>query len=317
MNTRVKASYGLSELAYSYGYQLRRANSNLDQQALEWITANVEQVFPGDPASGATLKMLSLGCGRGHFDLELIRLCQRRLHGNIQYTGIDMNAVELRKFDERLILEERVQEGKLLEETVREQSAPENKTPENKIPENKNLRDAITLKHQHFDETNDLDDQYDLIVMGHLLYLFQDLHAPITNAIRHLAPRGRLLILQTSEQGITTIRQPFAAQLGLRPLQHSEQVLALLKTQGYAHWSATIDAQLCVDVLKHRSLDGLMLMSFCFAKDLACLDDSDQQQIRQAFLQGATMDGNARLIINEPMEAIIVTADKTVKRHQE
>lgn len=268
----VAEGYGLSEAIYSFGYSLRLKYASFRRATMEWLLDNsCELMATGTP------KILSLGCGDGAFDIELLDHL-KKLKRRFQFSGLDFNATDLEHF--RHIL-----------------SAWD-----------ESLQSRVTLHYMKYDASSHLGEHYDLIYMVHFLHSFEEVLPVIKNALEHLAPGGKLLIIQQKKQGIYELKQKFQDALTNRKFHSSEEIKALLQEEGIAFASHTIDTYFDISVMRRMSLDALLLMSFCFTDDLAVLDKRQQEEIRKEFLAYSTVEENGVPIIYEPMEAIVCQA---------
>jgi len=268
----VSAGYSLSEMAYSFGYNLRLKCSSFQQATVSWLLDQSSTLMD----AGAP-KILSLGCGDGAVDLQVLEPLRTR-NRNFYFMGVDFNPVELHRFRKRL-------------------SASD-----------EHFREAVTLRCMRFDEFSRLAQRFDLIYMVYFLQSFEHVMPAIATALRHLAPQGRLVIVHQQQSGIYDLRQRFRACLRSQKFHSSEEICALLRQQGVEFSSHTIDTFFDVTTMHAMSLDALLLMSFCFCEDLSALEKREQEAIRNAFLEHATAGADGRLRIYEPMDAIICRA---------
>ena len=270
--SNAEQDYCLSSTAYSFGYILRQKHSTLKLAALEWFAKECLNFLPVN-----TSKMLSLGCGNGLFDIEFIKTIQK-YNKIIDFTGLDFNEEDISNFHSNL------------------------------SDLDTNLQKSITLEHGKFDPFVNRKKKYDIITMVHFLHSFDNVLPVIENAIRHLSPGGKLLIIQTGEQGVFALKQKFLDILPNHKFQSSENIKSELETKGIPFSSYKIDTYLDVSIMNKKSIDALLLMSFCFSNDLSILDTEQQEKIQEAFLSLAQTQENGRLAIYEPMEAIICEA---------
>lgn len=270
--TNVAKDYGLSEISYSFGYNLRLKHSSFKQDTMKWLLDNNAELVPAD-----TPKILSLGCGDGVFDIEFIKNLWTQKK-QLQFSGLDFNATDLDHFRENLSAQD------------------------------KSLQKSVTLHYKKFEPSTSLGEHFDFIYMVHFLHSFDDVHPVIQNALKHLLPGGKLLIIQSSKQGICELKHKFKNILPNQKFHSSERIKTILQAEKIAFTSHTIDTCFDISIMKEMSLDTLLLMSFCFTNDLSVLDKQQQEEIREAFLAYASMQKNGAAIIYEPMEAIVCRA---------
>jgi SAM-dependent methyltransferase len=221
-----------------------------------------------------TRRILSLGCGDGTVDLQLLEPLRKRKQ-RFHYTGVDFNPVDLERFRQRL--------------TALDAS----------------MKAAVTLRCMKYDGSTSLGQRFDLIYMGYFLQSFDQVMPAIANALRHLATGGRLVIIHQQQRGVFQLRKRFQARLGNQQFHSSDEIQALLRRQGIPFSSHTIESYFDVSVMQAMSLDALLLMSFCFCADLSRLEKLEQEEIRNAFLAHATAGTDGKLRIDEPMDAIV------------
>lgn len=264
--------YGLSEAVYSFGYSLRLKYASFQPATMKWLLENSCNLITAD-----TPRILSLGCGDGAFDIEIIDHLKKAKR-QFQFCGLDFNATDLEHFRNLL--------------STRDES----------------LQGNVALHYMKYDGASHLGKHYDFIYMIHFLQSFKEVLPVIRNALTHLVPGGKLLIVQQKQQGVYELKQRFQDILTNRKFHSSEEIKALLEAEDIAFASHTIDTYFDISVMRQLSLDTLLLMSFCFTDDLAVLDKRQQEEIRRAFLAYATVGANGVPVIYEPMEAIVCQA---------
>ncbi len=266
----IEQGYALSETAYSYGYDLRLKYSSFMRDTLEWISHNISALLPNE-----NNKILSLGCGSGIFDIELLKTLQDQ-GKKWFFKGVDFSARDLELFRRKL---ESLDPG---------------------------FQRKVSLEYRKFTASVDLQDDFDLILMVHFLHSFDDVLPIIDNALRHLSENGRLLIVQQNDKGMAELKGLFSDLLPNRKFHSSVRIKTLLESRGLSFASCLIDSSFDVSILKKMSLDALVLMSFCLTNDLSVLNARQQDAIRNAFLSRAREGENGSLIIDEQMELIVV-----------
>lgn len=267
--SNISQDYGLSESMYSFGYDLRLKHSSFMQDTLDWVSINSSSLLPEEHS-----KVLSLGCGSGIFDSELIQIIQQH---NVQWSfkGLDFSRTDLDYFQDKIATLDR------------------------------GVQKNITLQYKKFTSSIDLGERYDLITMIHFLHSFDNVLPIIKNSLNHLLPDGKLLIVQQTEHGIAELKAQFSSLLPNQKFHSSEKIKALLKSENIIFSCEVIDTAFDVSILRQRSLDALLLMSFCFSNDLSVLTSQQQDKIRKAFLIRAVSGSGRSLIFEEQMEVII------------
>jgi len=270
----IALDYGLSENAYSSGYLLRLKYSSFMQETVDWFSKHCSELLPVEAP-----KVLSLGCGSGIFDLKLIGIIQQQItqqkEKKLDFTGLDFNVTDLNYFRESLSVQ------------------------------SSETQSSVALKYQRFEPSTDLGERYDLITMVHFLHSFDDVLPIIKNALRHVSPGGKLLIVQQKKKGMSQLKDAFLDILPNQKFQCTDHIKALLQSEKIDFTSHEIDTYFDVSIMKKMSLDTLLLMSFCLSNDLSVLNTQQQDQIRNAFLSLAKVEHDGKEVIYEVMEAIV------------
>ena len=265
----IAIDYGLPESIYSYGYDLRLKHSSFKQDTLHWIAHHFADLVTVEQP-----EILSLGCGTGVFDNTLIDIIKQRRE-QWSFTGLDFSATDLNIFRKKLATFDKKTQAK------------------------------VNLEFNKFESATNLGKHYDLITMIHFLHSFEDVLPIIQNALRHLSPSGRLLIVQQNKQGISELKEQFSDILPNQKFQCSENIKKQLQAENIVFNSHEIKTSFDISVMRNRSLETLLLMSFCFVNDLSLLSTQQQEEIRQAFISFATEQNNDKDIIQESMEIIV------------
>jgi ubiquinone/menaquinone biosynthesis C-methylase UbiE len=241
---------------------------------VDWFSRHYLELLPVEAP-----KVLSLGCGSGIFDLKIIRVIQQQItqqkERRLDFTGLDFNETDLNCFRKSL------------------------------SDQNLETQSSMTLKYQKFEPSTDLGERYDLITMVHFLHSFDDVLPIIKNALRHVSPGGRLLIVQQKKGKMSELKDTFLDILPNRKFQCTDQIKELLQSERIDFTSHDIDTYFDVSIMNKMSLDTLLLMSFCLSNDLSLLNTQQQNKIRNAFLSLAKVDQDGREMVYESMEAIV------------
>lgn len=271
--SNITHDYSLSETAYSCGYDLRLKSSSFMQDSLQWISNNTANLL-----SGKTSRVLSLGCGNGLFDGELIKIIQQQKNNDWTFAGLDFSVTDLDYFRQRI-------------------SMMDHKTQAN-----------ISLQYKKFTPSTDLQGQYDLITMVHFLHSFEDVLPVIKNATQHLSIDGKLLIIQQKNRGMYELKKSFLDVLPNQKFQSSDHIKIQLQSENISFTSHCLSTVFDIAIMQKMSLDTLLLMSFCLSNDLSLLSTQQQDEMRNAFLAYGTKDKDGLLIFKEEMEVIIITS---------
>lgn len=265
----VLKSYNISEQIYSHGYALRQKHSSINQCATDWFISNSSILIKSEAP-----RILSLGCGSGVFDLGLMNSVFKKLD-HYDFTGVDFNHSDLQVF-------------------------------QNKI-DNLSFSDetTINLKCMKFDYTTQLDGTYDLISMVHFLHAFEDVGPVIQNALKMLSGDGVLLIVQTGEQGVWSVKKQFLDVLDHANFQSFETIEKRLASCNISYETSSLNTCFDVSIMSEMSTDVIALMSFCLGNDLTQYSSDVQDAIRKAFLSVAAKREDGSLVIDESMAAIV------------
>ncbi len=272
-HSNVIHDYSLSETAYSYGYDLRLKYSTFMQDSLDWVAKNAASLF-----AGQSTRVLSLGCGNGLFDREFIKIIEQQKNTNWSYTGIDFSATDLDQFRQKIASLDGETQAK------------------------------IFLECKKFTPCTEQGMHYDLITMIHFLHSFDAVLPIIQNAMRHLLPAGKLLIIQQKKQGMSELKASLNGLLPNRKFQSSDRIKTLLHSEGIRFSAHKLDTRFDISIMQKMSLDTLLLMSFCLSNDLSLLNTQQQEKIRQTFLSYSQPANDGSLIFHEQMEVIICSA---------
>ena len=245
------------------------------QDSLQWISNNATNLL-----SGKTSRVLSLGCGNGLFDGELIKIIQQQKNNDWSFAGLDFSVTDLDYFRQRI-------------------SMMDHKTQAN-----------ISLQYKKFTPSTDLQGQYDLITMVHFLHSFEDVLPVIKNATQHLSIDGKLLIIQQKNRGMYELKKSFLDVLPNQKFQSSDHIKIQLQSENISFTSHCLSTVFDIAIMQKMSLDTLLLMSFCLSNDLSLLSTQQQDEMRNAFLAYGTKDKDGLLIFKEEMEVIIITPDQ-------
>jgi ubiquinone/menaquinone biosynthesis C-methylase UbiE len=268
----ISNGYALSESVYSYGYDLRLKHSSFREVSLAWIAKHYAELIPKDAPN-----VLSLGCGAGLFDTQLIQLIESNSK-NWQFTGLDFSTTDLEQFRKSVV----------------------GLSPA--------MQQSINLQYGKFEASSELGDRFDFITMVHFLHSFDEFIGIISNAKRHLRPGGKLLIVQQNKQGVAELKEQFRSLLPNQKFNCAESIKQQLIKEGIRFQSDELKSIFDISVLRSSTLESLLLMSFCLVNDLSLVDYQLQQSIRQDFLNFATTAGDGRAVIHESMEVIVCHA---------
>ncbi len=282
----------LSDDCYAEYYRLRKAASTMTSETISWFKKNgkalVEEIISQSEHRG-TFSIMSVGSGEGDLDLEIIQILLPYLqqHGfKLKYMAIEPNPTHRNLFTENL-------KALSLEGSL-----------------------EIEIRDGYFGETQGIDkgNTYDLILLIHVLYYFEDFYTPICQALERLTPAGRAVIVHQEYTGIPEVqRQHMMALKGNEAeLLTAEDIRERLDKEG-AHYSyESVGAHLNITEYLAGSEKGTKIISFCMECDLHYVQERQLQQLYRSFQELANFDGSGQAFINEPI-GVLVLPDSSIQ----
>lgn len=275
----------LDDELYAESYQLRKAASTMTVAAIEWFRNHIKLLTS---QQDHTLSILSIGSGEGDIDVEIIDSLLPEVHSSgkkLRYIALEPNPIHCDHFLKRL---ETISFNENVEVSVR-----------------KDFFEPDQFKRE---------EQYDLVLLTHVLYYFKEPEQAIQTALAQTKENGRVVIVHQTAKGIPQIQQEYmlAAKGDENEMLVAEDIKKLLadRPHQYHHLQACLDITECLD----GSENGVKIMSFCLECDLRQLQESTFTKILQAFSSLAEIEDNGRALIREPIGIFVLPAmaNKTV-----
>ncbi len=277
--------------AYAEFYVLRKNASTMTQATIEWFHNHVDvwlrEVTHENESHLPAI--LSVGSGEGDIDIEIIKAIQPYLGSKkLKYDALEPNLRHYERFLDRI----------------------------NRMPLDASL--SLAIYNVYFDQFS-TNQQYDVVLLIHVLYYFDDPYQAIRQALRYTKPGGRVVIIHQSSTGIPEIQRKHMYKLksNVDELFTTDDIKKSLDNGGEQYRFFNIDAHLEVTECLKRSEVGLKIMSFCMECDLSQIDKLRLNLLAQSFSDLAVSRGNGKSFIYEPLGAFIVDNPKTKRLPQD
>ncbi|MBC6478786.1 MAG: methyltransferase domain-containing protein [Hormoscilla sp. GM7CHS1pb] len=276
----------LDEEFYAESYELRKAASTMTVAAIEWFRSNVTRLLEGSNSSlkDGTFSVLSIGSGEGDIDIEIIHSLLPRLKPRwqrLRYVALEPNPSHRDRFLERL-------EKASFDETV-----------------------EVSVRGESFEPgRRESEEQYDLVLLVHVLYYFKDRYKTIRSALSQTSEGGRVVIIHQAAMGIPQIQRQhlLSAKGNQNEMFTAEDIKNLLDTRSHQYQLDNVEARLDVTECLQRLEKGVKIMSFCMECDLRQLQESKFAKILQAFWRLAEISDSGRAYIREPIGVFVLKA---------
>ncbi|MDB9518764.1 methyltransferase domain-containing protein [Roseofilum reptotaenium CS-1145] len=197
-----------------------------------------------------TLSVLSIGSGEGDIDLEIIKSLAPqadRPWQQLHYVALEPNPIHRDRFLDRL-------HHASLAHTIN-----------------------VSVREDSFDPHQPLSQEpYDLVLLTHVLYYFDDPPQAIEHALAHTKPNGRVIIVHQAATGIPQIQREYMLDIkgNEDELLTADDIQNLLDRQSWPYQFYPVDAQLDVTSCLVRSDTGIKIRSFCMECDLRQLHEA-------------------------------------------
>jgi len=251
--------------------------------------------------------VLSIGCGDGELDLELIMALSDALAAaapgaaprNLHYVGLEPTVSDAAAFSARL--EEARQLGRLPSQVVayvRQESFDDR--PKQPAATRDEATQGATIFHSEA--------AFDLVVCAGTMSYFRDAHATVGRMLAQTKSGGRLLIVQPSS-GVPELQAELMKMARGNDAHHctAEQVKHLLSQFKLPPFSMSYVAATlsCTECLL-RNPTGLQIISHCLECDVRRLCEHKMMRILKAFWRAATIDDDGSGCIDESLAVFLV-----------
>lgn len=268
----------LDPISYAQHYELRKNASTMTSAAINWFEANSAAWLTSAKIDAETVEeiaefsVLSIGTGEGDIDFAVINtfLCQRfSPEQKLKYIAIEPNSVHCQRFKERL------------------------------TNANFDVSVDVSLRQEYFGSPNaaELNECFDLIILAHSLYYFQDPYAIIQQALALTKAGGMVVLVHQTDVGIPQIRREL--QYNTDEMMPAAEVKQLLDQNQQPYTYCEIETTFEVTECLKRSAVGFILMSFCLEYDVRALNEKEMGRLLEAFAQGAEIQDDDRAFMPE------------------
>ncbi len=275
----------LDDEFYAESYELRKAASTMTSAAIEWFRSHVEVLLEGSDSPSHkddTLSVLSIGSGEGDIDLEIIHSLVPKLNSRwkrLKYVALEPNPIHRNRFLQRL---DKTSFDENVEVSVRGDSFEPNKF--------------------------ESEAKYDLVMLTHVLYYFDDPYQAIQGALNQTKEDGQVVIVHQTATGIPQIQREhmLAAKGNQNEMFTAENIQNLLDAKSHQHQFYNVDARLDVTECLQGLEAGVKIMSFCMECDLRQLQEVKFTKILQAFWRLAEIEHTGKAYIKEPIGVFVL-----------
>lgn len=262
--TRPRATPYLEQREFTAAFEVFRDHSNEFNLMVEWIRNSVDSLLQGS----VEFSMLSVGCGRGDFDLEVISCFASKLR-RLRYDAVDSDAVFCDVFQSGL----------------------------------RSLRNGnvdFSIYHSPF-ESYTPEVSYDLVVFSHCLYYIPDRRQAISKAMGMLGSAGSILIFISMEPSIQNMRRLPDTNGAAPEFFGGEKLGEMLEQGGLSYTLETIDCTLDVtECFQNDSEAGRLLLSFLLSRNSKYLTEDLVSEALKYLAQISSVKGSRRFL-SEPV----------------
>ncbi|MGB7058171.1 MAG: class I SAM-dependent methyltransferase [Geitlerinemataceae cyanobacterium] len=277
----------LDDEFYAESYELRKAASTMTVAAIDWFRSHVTVLLEGSYSRSHqddTLSVLSIGSGEGDIDLEIIHSLIPKLNSRwkrLKYVALEPNPIHRQQFLQRI------------DKASFDQSV------------------EVSVRDDYFEPGKfESEQKYDLVLLTHVLYYFDDPYQAIQSALKQTKEGGQVIIVHQTAKGIPQIQREHMLEVkgNQNEMFTAEDIRNLLDTQFYQHQFYHVDARLDVTECLQRLETGIKIMSFCMECDLRQLQEAKFFKILQAFWRLAEIEDSGRAFIQEPIGIFVLPA---------
>ena len=267
---KAPASMQLSDERFDVTHEAFECSSSQQQLVLRALK---ELISLHEGSTGA-LRILSVGCGSGILDNQLISAIASSPE-HFEYTGVDPNPVACRRFREDF--------EKLALPNVKLEVRTE----------------AV--------ESLNINNPFDIIQLTHALYYFKDPADTLEKLRRLLAPGGKLIIIHAPNEHLNQLSQCFWSHHAEQDIWFSNRLEEHLVRQGIEFTSHRIHGEVDVTRCFEKSCPhGEKILDFITQSD--CREsDADVRARCLHFLKKISRVDGERLKVGHPADVFVVT----------
>ncbi len=228
----------LSDKQYAECFDLFKTVST-EWDALEcWL----RQEFIPVQKTDDSIDILSVGSGRGDFDLTLMRLLREK-YTHFSYTAVDPNTEHNNIFME-------------------------------KVNQSRIKPDVFAIIPEFFCEGT-VRGSYDLVHLTHCLYYIPDRKNAIETCYTLLKPGGSLLIFHQTTLGINEVQERYMERVkgNRKELFSAHELLSILDDLGFPFMFDVVISDLEVTEIVNNTEKGMKLLEFFLESDLEGVND--------------------------------------------
>lgn len=257
---------------YQKGYAARKSVSPGFEYSAQRVCNRLDQLL-ANRTSNAGLRFLSVGCGDGSFDIEVLRHISAT-HA-VDYVGVDPNGVSLRCFDQALALTAMEEVSASLLNSC-----------------------AEDILAQEFDP-------FDIILFSHSLYYFDEPAEVVQQYFqRFLGEQGSVIIVHAALNGVQEIVQTIE---GLSQTPYAEEIRDGLTKRGLSvHLDVFPYEMETTDILLGTDF-GMRVLNFCLECDYETLPSATKMRVMKEIWGRSSVRG-ARTFMPEAMAIIEIPA---------
>ena len=267
---KAPASMQLSDERFDVTHEAFECSSSQQQLVLRALK---ELISLHEGSTGA-LRILSVGCGSGILDNQLISTIASSPE-HFEYTGVDPNPVACHRFRENF-----------------EKLA---------LP---NVKLAVRTEAV---ESLNINNPFDIIQLTHALYYFKDPADTLEKLRRLLAPGGKLIIIHAPNEHLNQLSQCFWSHHAEQDIWFSNRLEEHLVRQGIEFTSHRIHGEVDVTRCFEKSCPhGEKILDFITQSD--CREsDADVRARCLHFLKKISRVDGERLKVGHPADVFVVT----------
>jgi SAM-dependent methyltransferase len=267
---KAPASMQLSDERFDVTHEAFECSSSQQQLVLRAL----KELISLHEGSTGSLRILSVGCGSGILDNQLISAIASSPE-HFEYTGVDPNPVACRRFREDF--------EKLALPNVKLEVRTE----------------AV--------ESLNINNPFDIIQLTHALYYFKDPADTLEKLRRLLAPGGKLIIIHAPNEHLNQLSQCFWSHHAEQDIWFSNRLEEHLVRQGIEFTSHRIHGEVDVTRCFEKSCPhGEKILDFITQSD--CREsDADVRARCLHFLKKISRVDGERLKVGHPADVFVVT----------
>ena len=238
------------------------------------VLNTLKELIDTHEGSSGALRVLSVGCGSGILDNQLISVLASSA-GTFEYTGVDPNPVACQRFRENF--------KKLGLANVK-----------------------LEVKTETVESLN-INEPFDVIQLTHALYYFKDPADTLEKLRRLLAPGGKLIIIHAPNEHLNQLSQCFWSHHAEQDIWFSNRLEEHLVRQGIEFTSHRIHGEVDVTRCFEKSCPhGEKILDFITQSD--CREsDADVRARCLHFLKKISRVDGERLKVGHPADVFVVT----------